>query len=277
MSAAKNRITQTFEALREKGEAALIPFLTAGDPDLETTEDLVLAMSQAGADIIELGVPFSDPTAEGPTIQRSSSRALKQGTSLRSILHMVGRLRSKIETPLVLMGYANPLHAMGAEAFAKIASEVGVDGIIIPDLPPEDGALYLDPCRDAGIFPILLAAPTTKPERLEMLVRETQGFLYYVSLQGVTGARAGLASGIEENVRRAQSLGDVPVCVGFGVGTAEQAEAIGEYADGVVVGSAIVDRIEAASSKASAVEDVAEFITELKKPLRATRPAGPSD
>jgi len=277
MSAAPNRITQTFETLRQKGETALIPFLTAGDPDLETTEELVLAMSQAGADIIELGVPFSDPTAEGPTIQRSSSRALKQGTSLHSILQLVGRLRAQMQTPLVLMGYANPLHAMGAEAFAKTASEVGVDGIIIPDLPPEDGASYLDPCRDAGIFPILLAAPTTSPERLKMLVRETQGFLYYVSLQGVTGARSGLAAGIEENVRHAQSLGDVPVCVGFGVGTPEQASEIGGYADGVVVGSAIVDRIEAASSKASAVEDVASFITKLKEPLRASPPAGSSD
>jgi len=269
-----NRIDACFASLREKGETALIPFLTAGDPDLETTEALVLAMAEAGADVIELGVPFSDPTAEGPTIQRSSNRALKQGTSLRSILQLVRRLRSKIDLPLVLMGYANPLHAMGAKAFAEAASEVGVDGIIIPDLTPEDGAAYLDPCRKAGIHPILLAAPTTRPERLEMLVRETRGFLYYVSLQGVTGARADLAQGIEEKVLKAKALGDVPVCVGFGVGTPDQAAVIGRYADGVVIGSAIVDRIEAASSRASAVEGVARFIEELKAPLRqkSTRP-----
>ncbi len=268
---APNRIDVCFSALRERGETALIPFLTAGDPDLETTESIVLAMAEAGADLIELGVPFSDPTAEGPTIQRSSSRALEQGTSLRSILQLVGRLRSKIDLPLVLMGYANPLHAMGAEAFAKSAREVGVDGIIIPDLTPEDGAPYLDPSREAGIHPILLAAPTTRPDRLEMLVRETRGFLYYVSLQGVTGARADLAQGIEQKVKNAKALGDIPVCVGFGVGTPEQAAAIGAYADGVVIGSAIVDRIEAAASKASkasAVEDVARFIEELKAPLR---------
>ena len=271
---ARNRIDVVFEALKERGETALIPFLTAGDPDLETTEALVLEMAAAGADLIELGIPFSDPTAEGPTIQRSSSRALAQGTSLRLILQLVARLRKKTEVPLVLMGYANPLHAMGAEAFAKSAVEVGVDGIIIPDLPPEDGAPYLDPCRDAGIHPILLAAPTTRPERLEMLVRETRGFLYYVSLQGVTGARQALAQGIEENVRRAQALGDVPVCVGFGVGTPEQAAEIGAYADGVVVGSAIVDRIEAAQSKASAIEDVARFIEELKAPLRGAQASG---
>jgi len=263
-----SRIEACFTALKAKGETALIPFLTAGDPDLETTEALVLSMVEAGADIIELGVPFSDPTAEGPTIQRSSSRALESGTSLRSILQLVSKLRESIQTPLVLMGYANPLHAMGAESFARAAAAVGVDGIIIPDLTPEDGAPYLDPCRQAGIDPILLAAPTTRPERLEMLMRQTQGFLYYVSLQGVTGARESLAVDIEAKVRAAQACGDKPVCVGFGVGTPEQAEAIAAYADGVVVGSAIVDRIEAATSRDQAVDDVARFIADLKKPLR---------
>jgi tryptophan synthase alpha chain len=268
MTQSENRIDQCFALLKEKGETALIPFLTAGDPDLDTTEEIILAMAESGADVIEIGVPFSDPIAEGPTIQRSSGRALEQGTSLRGILRLVDRLRSKIEQPLVLMGYANPLHAMGGEAFAKAASQVGVDGIIVPDLTPEDGAPYLDPCREMGIHPILLAAPTSRPERLEMLVRETRGFLYYVSLQGVTGAREGLADGIEENVRRAQSLGDIPVCVGFGIGTPEQAATIGAYADGVVIGSAIVDRIEAAASRTAAVDDVARFITDLKSAIR---------
>jgi tryptophan synthase alpha chain len=276
MGRGKGRIGACFAALREKGEKALIPFLTAGDPDMETTEALVLAMAAAGADIIELGVPFSDPNAEGPTIQRSSGRALAAGTSLRSILQLVGRLRSRVDQPIVLMGYANPIHAMGAEAFAKVASDVGVDGIIIPDLTPEDGAPYLDPIRASGIDVILLAAPTTRPERLEMLVRETQGFLYYVSLQGVTGARQAVGRGVEEKVRLAQSLGDTPVCVGFGVGTPDHVKTIGAYADGVVVGSAIVDKIESAVSNAkrgseataAAVEEVGRFIEELKAPLR---------
>ena len=276
MGRGKGRIEACFAALREKGEKALIPFLTAGDPDMETTEALVLAIANAGADIIELGVPFSDPSAEGPTIQRSSARALEAGTSLRSILQLVGRLRSRIEQPIVLMGYANPIHAMGAEAFAKAASEVGVDAIIIPDLTPEDGAPYLEPIRAIGIDVILLAAPTTSPERLEMLVRETQGFLYYVSLQGVTGARTSVGQGVEEKVRLAQSLGEVPVCVGFGIGTPDHAAKIGAYADGVVVGSAIVDTIESAVSgaknrveaTAAAVEEVGRFIEELKNPLR---------
>ena len=265
---ATNRIDECFAKLRAEGGTALIPFITAGDPDLETTEAIILAMAESGADIIEIGIPFSDPTAEGPTIQRSSKRALDQGTSLRTILQMVARLRDRVAQPLVLMGYANPIHAMGAAAFAKSASEVGVDGIIIPDLTPEDGAPYLDPSRDAGIHPILLAAPTTRQKRLEMLVKETRGFLYYVSLQGVTGARAGLSDGIEKKVRAAQALSATPVCVGFGVGTPKQAQAIGRYADGVVVGSAIVDRIEEAESKGSAVDDVARFITELKDALR---------
>jgi tryptophan synthase alpha chain len=282
MGRGKGRIEARFDMLREKGEKALIPFLTAGDPDLETTEALVLAMAAAGADIIELGVPFSDPSAEGPTIQRSSARSLAAGTSLRSILRLVDRLRARVEQPIVLMGYANPVHAMGAKAFAKVASEVGVDGIIIPDLTPEDGAPYLDPIRESGIDVILLAAPTTRPERLEMLVRETQGFLYYVSLQGVTGARASMAPDVEEKVRIAKSLGEMPVCVGFGVATPEHAEAIGAYADGVVVGSAIVDKIETAvldrrggagapvdaEGRANAVEEVARFIEDLKRPLR---------
>jgi len=269
--ATTGRIGRRFALLRSRGERALVPFLTAGDPDLETTEALVLAMAEAGADVIELGVPFSDPTAEGPTIQRSSSRALARGTSLRTILRLVDRLRGRVEQPLVLMGYANPIHAMGGPAFAKAAAEVGVDGIIIPDLPPEDGKPWLDPCREAGIDPILLAAPTTPPARLAMLVRETRGFLYAVALQGVTGARATLATGIEEKVRLAKSLSDIPVCVGFGVSTPEQAERIAGYADGVVVGSAIVDRIEQAASKAAAIDDVARFIEALKAPLSGAR------
>jgi tryptophan synthase alpha chain len=276
MAKQPSRIDQRFASLRERGEKALIPFLTAGDPNLETTEALVLAMADAGADIIELGVPFSDPSAEGPTIQRSSTRALAQGTSLRSILQLVDRLRARVEVPLVLMGYANPLHAMGAEPFAKAAREVGVDGIIIPDLTPEDGAPYLDPTREAGIDVILLAAPTTRPARLEMLAKQTQGFLYYVSLQGVTGARAALSQGIEARVRLAQSFGDIPVCVGFGVATPEHAKAIGAYADGVVVGSAIVDTIEEAHAEArgkasarnAAIENVSQLIAALKAPLR---------
>lgn len=262
-----NRIDARFAELREAGATALVPFLTAGDPDLETSERLIMEMADAGADVIEIGVPFSDPTAEGPTIQRSSTRALASGTSLRAILQMVERLRTRIDQPLVLMGYANPVHAMGAANFAAACADVGVDGIIFPDLTPEDGKPYLDPCREKGVHPILLAAPTTRPERLEMLVRETRGFLYYVSLQGVTGARSDLAKGIEEKVRAAQAIGDKPVCVGFGVSTPAQAKTIGAYADGVVIGSAIVDLIEESNGPGHAVDSVGRYIADVKTAL----------
>lgn len=263
-----SRIGPRFEVLRERGEKALVPFVTAGDPDFETTEELVLALQDAGADLVEIGVPFSDPIAEGPIIQRASERALARGASLRRILELVERLRSRVEIPLLLMGYVNPILAMGSENFAKAASQVGVDGIIVPDLPPEEGDELYCACESAGIDPVLLAAPTTTPERLSLLVARTRGFLYYVSLTGVTGTRTSLAEGIESGVRAAQSAGDVPVCVGFGVSRPEHAREIGGYADGVVVGSAIVERIEGAASPADAIAKVSAFVAELKAELR---------
>ena len=262
------RIAQRFEALRSRGEAALIPFLTAGDPDLQTTERLVLAMAESGADLIELGVPFSDPQGEGPTIQRASERALAGGATLRRILASVERLRPQIEVPLLLMGYANPILTMGEQDFARSAAEVGVDGIIVADLPPEEGAELFARCRDASVDPVLLAAPTTPDDRLRYLMGETRGFLYYVSLSGVTGARETLTQGVEDRVRAAQGMGPAPVCVGFGISTAQHAKQVASFADGVVVGSAIVNRVAASSSSADAVDQVASFCAELKAPLR---------
>lgn len=261
------RLSDRFALLRSRGERALIPFLTAGDPDLETSGALVLAMAEMGADAIELGVPFSDPVAEGPTIQRSSERALAGGTSLSRILELVGRLRPQLEIPLLLMGYANPFFAMGPEAFAAAAREAGVDGVIVPDLPPEEGRPFFGACRERGIDGVLLAAPTTRPERLAMLMRETHGFLYYVSLTGVTGERRELWAGIERCVRGAKQLGETPVCVGFGISTPAQAREVGRYADGVVVGSAVVNRIAAAACPSAAVDSVASFVAELKAGL----------
>jgi tryptophan synthase alpha chain len=262
------RIGDRFSQLRERGERALVTFITAGDPDLETTEALVLTMAEAGADVIELGIPFSDPIAEGPTIQRASERALAAGASLRLILELVGRVRGRVEIPLVLMGYANPIHAMGPVPFAEAAARVGVDGIIVPDLPPEEGEVFYKECRERGIDPVLMAAPTTSEARLRMLVERTRGFLYYVSLQGVTGEREELARGIAEKVELAKRFGDVPVCVGFGISTPEHAAQVGRFADGVAVGSAFVNVIEAASSRAEAVDSVAKLTESLKAPLR---------
>jgi tryptophan synthase alpha chain len=225
------------------------------------------ALQEAGADAVEIGVPFSDPMAEGPTIQRASERALLKGTSLRQVLAMVRKVRADIDLPLILMGYANNFLAMGAIGFAEAASEVGVDAVIVVDLPPEEGAEFYLALRERGVDPILLAAPTTTPERARMLVRETRGFLYYVSLTGVTGVRAAIGEGVEEAVRSLQSLSDVPVCVGFGVATPEHAGIVGGFADGVVVGSALVDRIDRAGSPDEAVEEAARFVAELKAPL----------
>ena len=263
------RIGDAFLRLRAARERALVPFVTGGDPDLDTTEALVLAMAESGADLIEIGVPFSDPTAEGPTIQRASERALAGGATLRRILERVGRIRPRVDVPLILMGYANPFYAMGTEGFVETAAQVGVDGIIVADLPPEEGRDLYEAAERGGIDPILLAAPTTVESRMKMLAGRTRGFLYYVSLTGVTGARQALAKDLEADVARIRKHSDIPVCVGFGISTPEHARLVGGFADGVVVGSAIVDRIEAAPSRESAVDAVARFVSELKAPLRA--------
>jgi tryptophan synthase alpha chain len=262
------RIESRFTELRNRGESALIPFLTAGDPSLPATEALVLAMAEAGADLIEVGVPFSDPTAEGPTIQRSSERALSSGTTLRGVLKLIKNLRPKIEQPLVLMGYANVFLAMGERNFAEAAKEVGVDGVITVDLPPEEGALFFDSLIEHEIDPILLASPTTSESRMAMLVEKTRGFLYYVSLTGVTGARKEIAAGLEEAVSKIRKISEVPICVGFGISTPEQVAEIGRFADGAVVGSALVDLIEAAETPGPAVVSVSEFVAKLKRALR---------
>ncbi|HKA14137.1 MAG TPA: tryptophan synthase subunit alpha [Myxococcota bacterium] len=263
-----SRLADRFAVLRARGEKALIPFVTAGDPDLATTEALVPALALAGADAIELGVPFSDPMAEGPTIQRASERALRSGTSLRRVLQLVGRLRPRVDIPIVLMGYANNLLAMGEQEFAAAAAEVGVDGMIAVDLPPEEGEGLNAALRARGVDPILLAAPTTRPERLEMLAKRTAGFLYFVSLTGTTGARSALSATLEAEVRAVRAVSDVPVCVGFGISTPEHAARVAAFADGVVVGSAVVDRIERAGSRDAAVDAATAFVAELKRPLR---------
>jgi tryptophan synthase alpha chain len=262
------RIESCFSDLRKRGERALVPFVTAGDPNLPTTEALVRAIAEEGADLIEIGVPFSDPQAEGPTIQRSSERALRSQTTLRSVLRLVKNLRPRIDQPLVLMGYANVFLAMGERNFAAAAKEVGVDGVITVDLPPEEGELFFDSLVEYEVDPILLASPTTSEARLAVLSEKTRGFLYYVSLTGVTGARKEMAAGLEEAVSKIRQISDIPVCVGFGVSTPEQVSEIGRFADGVVVGSALVDRIEAAETPGAAVISVSEFVAKLKHALR---------
>ncbi len=262
------RIESRFAELRERSECALVPFITAGDPDLATTEALLPAIAEAGADLIEIGVPFSDPLGDGPTIQRANERALQSGSSLRRTLELIKKLRPQLDVPLVLMGYANVFFAMGEANFAAAAREVGVDGVITVDLPPEEGRVLFDGLEQAGVDPILLASPTTGESRLAQLAERTRGFLYYVSLTGVTGARAQVAADLEGAVSRIRRVSKVPVCVGFGISTPDQAQQVGRYADGVVVGSALVDRIEAAQSTESAVAEATRFIADLKRSLR---------
>jgi tryptophan synthase alpha chain len=255
------RLDERFAALRARGERALIPFVTAGDSDLGVTEAILPALAAAGADAIELGVPFSDPVAEGPTIQRSSERALRSGTTLRRVLGMVKTLRPRLDVPLVLMGYANSFLTLGAHRFPEEAREAGVDGVITVDCPPEEEPEYFEALGACGVDAILLAAPTTRPE----------GFLYYVSLTGVTGARAELPPHLEQNLARIRAVSQVPLCVGFGVSTPQHAARIGRVADGVVVGSAVVQRMEEAASREAAVTEAASFVATLKAPLRAPR------
>lgn len=244
----------------------------AGDPFLKRTEDLVLAMEKAGADIIELGVPFSDPIADGPVIQRAGQRSLKWKTTLKDVIRLVADIRQKSEVPLVLMTYYNPVLKYGGEAVFKEAAVSGVDGIIIPDLPPEEGRTIMESSRRSGVDWILLAAPTTPSRRLALLSRQTQGFLYYVSITGITGASLNDFAGVEQRLSAIRQVTDRPVAVGFGVSSPEQAGALAGMADGVIVGSAIVRLIEDNMDDPELPSIIAAFVAKLKEAMTC-RPA----
>ena len=262
-----NRIAQVFRRLKARGEKALIPFITAGDPDLETSRRLALTLARSGADILELGIPFSDPLADGPTIQAASQRALKAGATFPAVLELAGRLRQDLDLPLVLMGYYNPILQHGLEKTAREAAECGVDGFIIPDLPLEEAEPWRRAAVAHGVAPIFLAAPTSGPERLRRLGRLTRGFLYYVSITGITGARRELPSELAEALREVRRLVSCPVAVGFGISTPEQVAGLAPYVDGVVVGSAIVERVARLQGEAL-LQEIGDFVAALKAPLR---------
>jgi tryptophan synthase alpha chain len=268
-----SRIAQTFTDLRSKNEKALILFLTAGDPDLATTEKLVVALADEGADIIELGFPFSDPMADGPTIQASSERALHSGTTLAGVLAMVGRVRRHTQIPILLMGYYNPVFRYGPERFARDARQAGVDGLLVVDLPPEESAELKPWLEREGIDLVTLLAPTTPPQRMADLAAQGEGFLYYVSMTGVTGSREIDAGGIEKQVRELRRLSPVPVAVGFGITTPEDVAAVASFADGVVVGSALVRIIAGHGADPHLETEVRAFAGRLKA---GTRPVGGS-
>jgi tryptophan synthase alpha chain len=260
-----NRIERTFENLKREGRTALIPFLTAGDPDLETTKSLVLEMEKKGADIVELGIPFSDPLADGPTIQASSERSLKKGTTLKKVLLIVKELRKKTEIPLVLMTYYNPVYQFGLNRFVKEAVRNGVDGVIVPDLSPEEGENLRKKAEKEGLALIFLLSPTSSLKRIRLVAEKTKGFLYYVSLAGVTGARDKLSSTIRSSLAKIRGWTDKPIAVGFGISRPEQAREIASWAQGVIVGSALVNIIAKNQKNKNLVKLVGDFISKLNK------------
>ncbi|WP_279482768.1 tryptophan synthase subunit alpha [Aureimonas sp. SK2] len=268
------RIETRFEALKAEGRPALVTFIMAGDPDQDTTLEVLRALPRAGADLIELGMPFSDPMADGPAIQRAGLRALQGGETLARTLETVRAFRQVDDaTPIILMGYYNPVFIYGVDRFVADAKTAGVDGLIVVDLPPEmDGELCL-PALDGGLNFIRLATPTTDERRLPAVLKNTSGFVYYVSVNGITGSAAPDTSAVAAAVGRIKARTPLPVCVGFGVRTAEQAAAIGRHADGVVVGSALVAAMEDArdGGTTAMVEAVASLVRDLAGGLREAR------
>jgi tryptophan synthase alpha chain len=264
-----NRIDRHFATARGAGRPSLVVYLCAGDPDLATTERLVPALAAAGADVIELGVPFSDPLADGPTIQAASQRALRGGTTLSGILTLVARLRRQgCEVPLLLMGYMNPIVRMGAEAFIARSAEVGVDGFIVPDLPLEEAGALGDAAAARDLSLVLLAAPTTPPERLRRIGQRTRGFLYFVSVTGVTGARTALPPDLPARLDAVRAATSAPLAVGFGISAPEQARALAEHTDAVVVGSALVAEI---ARSGSAVDGPVALVRALAEAVHSAR------
>ena len=270
-STASGRIEAKFRELRGRGEAALIPFIVAGDPGLQQTKRLVLELEARGADLIELGVPFSDPMADGPANQRAAARGIKGGGTLPAILSLVADLRQQTQIPLILFGYFNPILHYGCDRLCADAARAGVDGLLVVDLPPEEAVELARPARVAGLDLIYLLAPTTPLERTRRVAHSATGFLYYVSVTGVTGARAVLAGDLETKVHEIRSVTDLPIGVGFGISTPAQAREVASFADAAVLGSAISMLIEEHSASEGLVATVGEFIGALKEAIRAAR------
>jgi tryptophan synthase alpha chain len=261
-----SNIASAFAAAKGAGRAALMPYLTLGYPEPMLSLSLVEAAANAGADLIELGVPFSDPLADGPTIQHSTQVALARGMNVARCIDFTNKLRCRgITQPLLLMGYFNPLLSYGLERFVNDAVQAGADGFIIPDLPPAEALVLESACREHKCALVYLASPNTKPDRLALLARRTSGFLYLVSVTGVTGARTSLPVGLQSFVQRARAVAQTPVAVGFGIATPEQASAVGNLADGVIVGSALVDAIDASIN--DPVSGVFKFVGSLAEGL----------
>ena len=266
-----NRIQRRFQELAAKGETAFIPYITAGDPTLERTAELVIALERAGADIIEFGVPFSDPMADGVVNQEAAQRALKHGVSLHDIVALVKRLRSSTQVPIVLFTYFNPVLAYGIEAFAAEAAQAGVDGVLCVDLPPEEAADYKRLLDANGLATIFLVAPTSTPERVALIAKCATGFVYYVSRTGVTGERSTIEASVEGMVAAIKRHTRVPVAVGFGISTPDQAAEVAGYADGVIVGSAIVRMVGELGDAPAMTAKVGAFAKSLADAVKGKR------
>ena len=264
-----SRLDATFAALRARRERALVPYFTAGDPSLAVTRHLVVEAARRGADVIELGIPFSDPLADGPVIQRATQRAFAAGVTLPRVLELVREMRGEVTVPLVFLTYYNPILAFGLKAFCQTSVEAGVAGLIVADLPPEEAAPLRAEADAAGLDLIHLAAPTSTPERMRKIARASRGFIYMVSLTGVTGERTALAPDLADQLRALRAITTKPVCVGFGISTPEQAASVGKLADGVIVGSAIVRLVERHGGSSDLLARVGDFVAGLKAPLRS--------
>lgn len=266
-----SRIQTTFQRLQADGRKALIPFITAGDPDAALTVSLMHALVEAGADIIELGVPFSDPMADGPTIQRASERALAKGMTLRKVLQLVTTFRTENDTtPVVLMGYANPIEAMGLEVFADKAAQSGVDGVLVVDYPPEEAVTFGQAMQSRGMDPIFLLAPTSTDARIAQAAQVASGYVYYVSLAGVTGAGHLNTEAVAERIPQIREKTGLPVGVGFGIRDATTAGRIAAFADAVVVGSRIIEEIEK-STPDTACANVKALVSDIRRGVDAAR------
>jgi tryptophan synthase alpha chain len=264
----KNRIEKRLAALKKEGKKALVTFVTAGDPHLKWTPQVVLELEKAGADIVELGMPFSDPMADGPVIQKSSERALKGGATLNGIFKAVEQVRKTSEIPMLLMGYFNPILQFGIPKFFATAKRAGVDGVLLVDLPPEEGEEVRRAAKAEGISLVYLLSPTSDSSRIDLVRRKGSGFIYYVSLTGVTGAAIKSNNSLQTKLKRVVQGSPLPVCVGFGIKTAEQAGAVAREADGVVVGSALVECFAKEQPK-QAIAKASKLIRAMSKAVRA--------
>jgi tryptophan synthase alpha chain len=258
------RIADAFTTLKEQGKKGFIPFITAGDPDLATTQELLVVLANSGATLIELGVPFSDPMADGPVIQRASERALKHGFGLQEVLDTAARARKKIDTPIILFSYYNPLLQFGLKRVAKAAKDAGLDGVLVTDLTPEESSEFEAELRANGLDMIFLVAPTSTDERLKLVAQHASGFIYAVSRAGVTGARDSVSAEAEKLVNRLRRFSELPIAVGFGISNLDQVRDVHRYADAVVVGSAIVAEMERLQKVPDLAKEISKFVTGLQ-------------